>query len=117
MSGNQNRSNEPNREEQGRDRLMSFDSNSSDQSSISIPSSTASLHSMDNPTKGNFRPNIRAGALALERIQEVSADIEQQRTDRRPVEEEDEVDQEDDDDVQFGGIRKWAQGADEPKTR
>ncbi|VVC36607.1 Endonuclease/exonuclease/phosphatase,Reverse transcriptase domain,Zinc finger, CCHC-type [Cinara cedri] len=66
---------------------MSFDSNSSDQSFISIPSSTASFHSMDNPTRGNFRPNIRAGALALERIQEVSADIEQQRTDRRPVEE------------------------------
>ncbi|VVC36610.1 Hypothetical protein CINCED_3A014836 [Cinara cedri] len=66
---------------------MSFDSNSSDQSFNSIPSSTVSFHSMDNPPRGKFRHNVRAGALALERIQEVSANIEQQITDRRPVEE------------------------------
>ncbi|VVC36618.1 Hypothetical protein CINCED_3A002143 [Cinara cedri] len=86
MSGNQRMSNEPNREEQDRDRFMSFDSNSFDQSFNSIPSSNASFHSMEIPPRGNIRPN-RRGALALERIQEVSANIEQQRTERRPVEE------------------------------
>lgn len=98
MSGNQSGSDRPNGAEQGRERFLSFDSNSSAQSfhsiarsnstasfnSIASTNSTASFRSAENPPRGNARPR-RNGAL--ERIVEAAVAIAELRPTRRQPEE------------------------------